>query len=154
MHLSKQHLPGSQEAYYQITGKKGTKLMQKPRENKNKHWENFKKYRKVATKEVTKSCNSYIKNIIGESLKTNPSDTFIRQKMSDAALWRHQTKQNRKSWHSSTKIATLKTTDHNKATALNDHFKSVFTNEQLPNPTKSQSPFPSIQTLEIGLKKS
>ena len=45
----------------------------------------------------------------------------------------------------------LSTTNHDKANALNDHFKSVFTNEQLPTPTKGPSPFPSIQTIEIGL---
>ena len=45
----------------------------------------------------------------------------------------------------------MKTTDSDKANALNDYFKSVFTNEQLPTPTKGPSPFPSIQSLEIGL---
>ena len=45
----------------------------------------------------------------------------------------------------------VKTTDSDKADALNDYFKSVFTKEQLPIPTKGPSPFPSIQSLEIGL---
>ena len=45
----------------------------------------------------------------------------------------------------------VKTTDSDKANALNEYFKSVFTNEQLPAPTKGPSPFPSIQSLEIGL---
>ena len=33
----------------------------------------------------------------------------------------------------------LKTTDHDKTNALNNHFKSVFTNEQRPIPTKGPS---------------
>ena len=45
----------------------------------------------------------------------------------------------------------VKTTDSDKANALNDYFKSVFTNEQHTTPTKGPSPFPSIQSLEIGL---
>ena len=45
----------------------------------------------------------------------------------------------------------VKTTDSDKAIALNDYFKSVFNIEQLPTPTKGPSPFPSIQSLEIGL---
>ena len=45
----------------------------------------------------------------------------------------------------------MKTTDSDKANALNDYFKSVFTNEQPPTPTKDPSTFPSIQSLEFGL---
>ena len=44
----------------------------------------------------------------------------------------------------------MKTTDYDKANALNDNFISVFTTEQLPIP-KGPPPFPLIQTLEIGL---
>ena len=45
----------------------------------------------------------------------------------------------------------MQTTDHDKANTLNNHFKSVFTNEQFPIPSKGPSQFPSIQTLDIGV---
>ena len=45
----------------------------------------------------------------------------------------------------------MQTTDHDKANTLNNHFKSVFTNEQLPISSKGPSQFPSIQTLDIGV---
>ena len=91
---------------------------------------------------MTKSYNTYINNIIGESLTTNQKQfwSFIRQNKTEG-LGIPILKVNNN----------LKTTDHDKANALNDHFKSVFTNEQLPIPTKGPPPFPSIQTLEIGL---
>ena len=47
-------------------------------------------------------------------------------------------------------IPSLKVNDSDKADALNDYFKSVFTKEQLPILTKGPSQFPSIQSLEIG----
>ena len=45
----------------------------------------------------------------------------------------------------------MQTTDHDKANTLNNHFKSDFTNEQLPIPSKVPSQFPTIQTLDIGV---
>ena len=90
---------------------------------------------------MTTSYNSYINNIIGESLTTNPKKIWSIRQNSRENLGILALKINNN----------LKTTDHDKANALNDHFKSVFTNEQLPIPTKGSSPFPSIKTLEIGL---
>ena len=100
------------------------------------------KFKKVITKEVTKSYNSYINNM-GESLTTNPKQfwSFIRQNKTKN-LGIPVLKVNND----------LKTADHDKANALNDLFKSIFfTNEQFPIPTKGPSLSPSIQTLEIGL---
>ena len=78
-----------------------------------KHWENL---RKLATKEVTKSYNSYINNM-GESLTTNPKQfwSFIRQNKTKN-LGIPVLKVNND----------LKTADHDKANARNDLFKSVF----------------------------
>ena len=82
---------------------------------------------KEVTKEVAKSYGSYINNIIGESLTTNPKQfwSFIRKNRTEN-LGIPSLKVN----------DIVKTTDSDKANALNDYFKSVFTNEQLPTPTK------------------
>ena len=109
---------------------------------KNKHWEHFKNLKKVVKKEITKSYHNYINNIIGESLSTNPKRfwSFIKQtKTENLGI---------PTLHSNDK---MQTTDHDKANTLNNHFKSVFTNEQLPIPSKGPSQFPSIQTLDIGV---
>ena len=109
----------------------------------NSNWDFFfKQLRKEVTKEVANSYSSYINNVIGESLTTNPKQfwSFIRKNKTES-LGIPSLKVN----------DMVKTTDSDKADALNDYFKSVFTKEQLPIPTKGPSPFPSIQSLEIGL---
>ena len=110
--------------------------------NKNKYWEHFKNLRKVVKEEITKSYHNYINNIIGESLSTNPKRfwSFIKQtKTENLGI---------PTLHSNDK---MQMTDHDKANKLNNHFKSVFTNEQLHIPSKGPSKFPSIQTLDIGV---
>ena len=109
---------------------------------KNKHWEHFKNLRKVVKKEITKSYHSYINNIIGESLSTNPKRFWSLIKQTKTENLGIPT------LHSNDK---MQTTDHDKANTLNNHFKSVFNNEQLPIPSKGPSQFPSIQTLYIGV---
>ena len=122
--------------------KRGKTHANAKRTNQNKPWEIKKKLRKEITKEVAKSYNSYINNIIGGSLTTNPEQfgSFIRKNKTET-LGIPTLKVN----------DNMKTTDHDKAKALNDHFKPVFTNEQLPIPTKGPSPFPYIKTPEIRL---
>ena len=74
---------------------------------RNRHWENFKQLRK----EVTISYGSYINNIIGESLTTNPKQfwSFIRKNRTEN-LGIPSLKVN----------DIVKTTDSDKANALND----------------------------------
>ena len=45
----------------------------------------------------------------------------------------------------------MQTTDHDKANTLSHYVKSIFTNDQLPIPTKCPPQLPSVKTLDIGI---
>ena len=142
MTKQKHHLPWITRSIIRLQRKRDKAHSQAKKTKRNKHWEKFKQLRKEVTKEVANSYSSYINNVIGESLTTNPKQfwSFIRKNKTEN-LGIPSLKVN----------DMVKTTDSDKADALNDYFKSVFTKEQLPIPTKGPSPFPSIQSLEIGL---
>ena len=139
-HMTKQkhHLPWITRSIIRLQRKRDKAHSQAKKTKRNKHWEKFKQLRKEVTKEVANSYSSYINNVIGESLTTNPKQcwSFIRKNKTEN-LGIPSLKVN----------DMVKTTDSDKADALNDYFKSVFTKEQLPIPTKGPSPFPSIQSL-------
>ena len=130
MTKQKHHLPWITRSIIRLQRKRDKAHSQAKKTKRNKHWETFKQLRKEVTKEVASSYSSYINNVIGENKQFW---SFIRKNKSLKVNYM------------------VKTTDSDKADALNDYFKSVFTKEQLPIPTKGPSPFPSIQSLEIGL---
>ena len=142
MTKSKPHLPWITKNIIRMQRKRDKTHAKAKKTKKNKHWEHLKNPREVVKKEITKSYHNYINNIIGESLSTNPKCfwSFIKQtKTENLGI---------PTLHSNDK---MQTTDHDKANTLNNHFKSVFTNEQLPIPSKGPSQFPSLQTLDIGV---
>ena len=130
MTKSKPHLPWITKNIIRMQIKRHKTHAKAKKTKKNKHWEHFKNLRKVAKKEITKSYHNYINNIIGESLSTNPKRfwSFIKQTIPE--------KLGIPTLHSNDK---MQTTDHDKANTLNNNFKSVFTNEQLPIPSKGPS---------------
>ena len=108
----------------------------------NTHWEKFRGLRQLVNKRVAHSYQDYINTVIGDSLKENPKRfwSFIKLKKTE-----------------SVGIPTLvagdqpKVSDKDKANALNNQFKSVFTAESAPIPGKGPSPFTPIPTLEFGM---
>ena len=68
----KHHLPWITRSIIKLQRKRDKAHSKAKKTKRNRHWENFKQLRKEVTKEVAKSYGSYINNIIGESLTTNP----------------------------------------------------------------------------------
>ena len=123
----KHHLPCITRSITILQRKRDKAHSNAKKTKRNRHWENFKQLRKEVTKEVAKSYGSYINTIIDESLTTNPKQfwSFIRKNRTE----------NR--GIPSLKVNYIvKTTDSDKAIALNDYFKCVFTNEPTPYPNQ------------------
>ena len=77
----KHHLPWITRSIIRLQRKRDKAHSKAKKTKRNRHWEKFKQLRKEVTKEVAKSYGSYINNIIGESLTTNPKQfwSFIRK---------------------------------------------------------------------------
>ena len=109
--------------------------------HKPKHWDEFKKERNLVSRLVKQSHSSYLNDVIGASLDTNPKKfwSYVRTSKSE-----------------SSGIPPLKfndklcVSDKSKADALNSQFHSVFTRENAPIPNKGQSPYTSISDLIIN----
>ena len=109
--------------------------------HKPKHWDEFKKERNLVSRLVKQSHSSYLNDVIGASLDTNPKKfwSYVRTSKSE-----------------SSGIPPLKfndklcVSDKSKADALNSQFHSVFTRENVPIPNKGQSPYTSISDLIIS----
>ncbi|CAB4002571.1 Hypothetical predicted protein [Paramuricea clavata] len=103
--------------------------------HKPKHWDEFKKEQNLVSRLVKQSHSSYLNDIIGASLDTNPKKFwfYVRTSKSD-----------------SSGIPPLKfndklcVSDKSKADALNFQFHSVFTRENAPIPNKGQYPYTFI----------
>ena len=107
------------------------------------HWVAFKKQRNVVSRIVKESRNDYLNsdNAIGASLQENPK-TF----------WPYVDLVNQRTlvYPLCDMVITCRcTSDNSKADALNSYFYSVFTQEKLPTPTKTTSPF--NQTLDVDI---
>ncbi len=95
--------------------------------HKPKHWDEFKKERNLVSRLVKQSHSSYLNDVIGASLDTNPKKfwSYVRTSKSE-----------------SSGIPPLKfndklcVSDKSKADALNSQFHSVFTRENVPIPKK------------------
>ena len=81
MTKQKHHLPWITRSIIRLQRKRDKAHSQAKKTKRNKHWEKFKQLRKEVTKEVANSYSSYINNVIGESLTTNPKQfwSFIRK---------------------------------------------------------------------------
>ena len=105
------------------------------------HWKAFKRQRNSVSNLIKDSHNSYLNDVIGDSLTENPKKFWSYVK--------HSRSEN-------LGIPPLKTeqgvfvTDKDKAETLNSSFFSVFTNEQLPLPKIPISPYSSIADLHIS----
>ena len=105
------------------------------------HWKAFKRQRNSVSNLIKDSQNSYLNDVIGDSLTENPKK-----------FWSHV----KHSRSENLGIPPLKTeegvfvTDKDKAETLNSYFFSVFTNEQLPLPKIPISPYSSIADLHIS----
>ena len=105
------------------------------------HWKAFKRQRNSVSNLIKDSHNSYLNDVIGDSLTENPKKFWFHVK--------HSRSEN-------LGIPPLKTeegvfvTDKDKAETLNSYFFSVFTNEQLPLPKIPISPYSSIADLHIS----
>ena len=107
------------------------------------HWKAFKRQRNSVSNLIKDSHNSYLNDVIGDSLTENPKKFWSYVK--------HSRSEN-------LGIPPLKTeqgvfvTDKDKAETLNSYFFSVFTNEQLPLPKIPISPYSSIVDLHTSPK--
>ena len=105
------------------------------------HWKAFKRQRNSVSNLIKDSHDSYLNDVIGDSLTENPKKFWSYVK--------HSRSEN-------LGIPPLKTeqgvfvTDKDKAETLNSYFFSVFTNEQLPLPKIPISPYSSIADLHIS----
>lgn len=105
------------------------------------HWKAFKRQRNAVSSLIKDSHNRYLNDVIGDSLTENPKKFWSYVK--------HNRSEN-------LGIPPLRTdqgvfvTDKDKAETLNTYFFSVFTNEQLPLPEISTSPYSSISALQIS----
>ena len=105
------------------------------------HWKAFKRQRNAVSNLIKDSHNRYLNDVIGDSLTENPKKFWSYVK--------HNRSEN-------LGIPPLRTdqevfvTDKDKAETLNTYFFSVFTNEQLPLPEISTSPYSSISALQIS----
>ncbi|CAB4043415.1 Hypothetical predicted protein, partial [Paramuricea clavata] len=109
--------------------------------HKPKHWDEFKKERNLVSRLVKQSHSSYLNDVIGASLDTNPKKfwSYVRTSKSESSgipLLKFNDK--------------LCVSDKSKADALNFQFHSVFTRENAPIPNKGQSPYTSISDLIIN----
>jgi hypothetical protein len=109
--------------------------------HKPKHCDEFKKERNLVSRLVKQSHSSYLNDVIGASLDTNPKKfwSYIRTSKSE-----------------SSGIPPLKfndklcVSDKSKTDVLNFQFHSVFTRENTPIPNKGQSPYTSISDVLIN----
>ena len=124
--------------------RKKDRLHKKAIHSKNQHhWKEFKRQRNYVSNLIKESHSRYLNDIIGESLRDNPSPK---------KLWsyvKHNKSENLaipplKSEHG------LSFSDKDKAESLNSYFFSVFTNEEMPPPSVSTSPCLSISDLQIS----
>ena len=111
------------------------------KKNRLDHWKAFKRQRNSVSNLIKDSHNSYLNDVIGDSLTENPKKFWFHVK--------HSRSEN-------LGIPPLKTeegvfvTDKDKAETLNSYFFSVFTNEQLPLPKIPISPYSSIVDLHTS----
>ena len=124
--------------------RKRERLFKKARKSKNATlWQAYKKYRNSVKKQIEIAHNKYVNEVIGGSLEDGDGKAF----------WTY-IKLNRTD---SIGVPPLKDENNNviesnrgKANVLNNHFQSVFTNEDTTNiPSKGPSPFTEIEDIII-----
>ena len=131
--------------------RKRERLFKKARKSKNATlWQAYKKYRNSVKKQIEIAHNKYVNEVIGGSLEDGDGKAF----------WNY-IKLNRTD---SIGVPPLKDENNNviesnrgKANVLNNHFQSVFTNEDTTNiPSKGPSPFTEIEDIIVtspGIEK-
>ena len=109
--------------------------------NSSAAWNKYKSHRKKTTREINKTRNDYVSNLLGENLQSNPKKfwSYIKSLKQD-----------------NVSIPPLKvnnqtiTDSKSKANALNNYFKSVFTTDYTATqPPAETSPFPSIDNVTV-----
>ena len=104
----------------------------------------FRQYRNKVASLVHRAHDNYVNNIVGGSLSENPKTFWSYVKMMRTENLGIPTLK------TPTKLST---TDKDKAESLNDHFKSVFTQEDTTNiPDKGTSTYPPVTNLTIGVE--
>ena len=107
-------------------------------------WLKFRQYRNKVASLVHRTHDNYVNNIVGGSLSENPKTFWSYVKMMCTENLGIPTLK------TPTKLST---TDKDKAESLNDHLKSVFTQEDTTNiPDKGTSTYPSVTNLTIGVE--
>ncbi|XP_072042262.1 uncharacterized protein [Amphiura filiformis] len=126
--------------------RKRDKLHCRARKQQNStSWKLFRQYRNKVASTVHSAHEDYVNNVVGNSLSESPKKFWSYVKMMRTENLGIPT------LRTTTKLCT---TDQDKATALNSHFQSVFTQETdtCSIPQKGISPYPSISELIIGVE--
>ncbi|XP_072024943.1 uncharacterized protein [Amphiura filiformis] len=126
--------------------RKRDKLHCRARKQQNStSWKLFRQYRNKVASRVHSAHEDYVNNVVGNSLSESPKKFWSYVKMMRTENLGIPT------LRTTTKLCT---TDQEKATALNSHFQSVFTQETdtCSIPQKGISPYPSISELIIGVE--
>ena len=136
------HLPYITKDIIRLQRKRDKMHAKAKRSGKNSHWEKLWDLRRQTNKAITKSHSSYLNQVVGESLQSNPK-----------AFWPYIKTCVTENIGIPSPITDSQEAHTNsaKANILNDKFKSVFTNENSPPPDKGLSPYPSMPNIVFGI---
>ena len=136
-------LPWVRRAHIRMIRQKQRMYNKAKKSNKSQDWTKFKKFRRTLDRDIRKSRSEFLHNV-GESLEsgdTKPFWRFIKNSRNNfsgvAAL--------------NTELGTA-TSATEKANALNDQFKSVFTNEDCSSIPTLPEGLPSMPPIEITVE--